>query len=427
MELTRCLLLQYHLVQAHVEPFTVPFVKRRLLFLLPFAPRLDGLHGGARASAQLLLSLSMRHSVAVLYLRDKSQLPADPVLQRNCDLVEEIISPEHADAESMLPTLKMWTSLLWGTPRWVNDASVAAYAERVRKIAQVWKPDIVQMEFHVMAQYQAALEGCPAPRILTQYDPGVQAAQERLRSDQREGLLLPYLDLLAWKRFERESMKHADAVVVFTDRDRQVVAPYADQTPIVTIPLGTDIPKHALNPRGDLKPNILFIGSFRHWPNIDAASYLAHSIFPRVRELYPELRLYIVGDHPPRQLRALDSEHVVVTGRVADVTPFLDGASIVAIPLRYGGGMRVKVLEALAAGKALVATPRALEGLAITDREQVRIAHDEHEFSDALIQLLAEPDTRAQMASCARVWASTHLRWDKSVAAYEALYDQLLC
>ena len=88
--------------------------------------------------------------------------------------------------------------------------------------------------------------------------------------------------------------------------------------------------------------------------------------------------------------------------------------------------LRVKVLETLAAGKALVATPRALEGLAVTDREQVMVARNDQEFCDTVLYLLAKPEERVRLATHPHEWASTHLAWDRSVTAYEALYDQLL-
>ena len=129
------------------------------------------------ASAQLLASLSRRHSVAVLYLKGRFELPADPVLQQNCDLVEEVLrpeSPKRPNGTAVLPNLEMWKSLLRGRPRWVNDVSVPSYAAHVEQIAQSWEPDIVQMEFHVMAQYQWVITNCPAPQILARYDPGVK-------------------------------------------------------------------------------------------------------------------------------------------------------------------------------------------------------------------------------------------------------------
>jgi len=96
------------------------------------------------------------------------------------------------------------------------------------------------------------------------------------------------------------------------------------------------------------------------------------------------------------------------------------------VPLRLGGGMRVKVLEALAAGKATVASPLAVEGLDITPGDQVMLAESDQEFADTIGELLADPDKRSSLASRARAWACANLGWERSVAAYEELYRTLI-
>jgi glycosyltransferase involved in cell wall biosynthesis len=117
---------------------------------------------------------------------------------------------------------------------------------------------------------------------------------------------------------------------------------------------------------------------------------------------------------------------VVVTGRVPDVTPYLDRAALVVVPLRLGGGMRVKVLEALAAGKAVVASPLAAEGLSVVGGKHLVLAESDEQFSDAIVRLLAEPEGRVALATCARSWACANLAWEGPIAAYERLYQSLI-
>ena len=218
-------------------------------------------------------------------------------------------------------------------------------------------------------------------------------------------------------------MKHLDAVVVFTNRDRHTVAPFAGKTPIITIPLGIDIPDKRLTQR---------VGS----PLI--YSFLGHL----------HIDQYRCGKSPctdslPPGERTLSGSYCT---------------SLEIIPRNNCGGWRVTrwslpgssrrysfphVLQSLgslcamaevcaskfwnaAAGKALVATPRALEGLAVTDREQVMVARNDQEFCEAVLYLLSKPGERARLATRTAQWANTTLAWDKSVTAYEALYDRLL-
>jgi glycosyltransferase involved in cell wall biosynthesis len=134
----------------------------------------------------------------------------------------------------------------------------------------------------------------------------------------------------------------------------------------------------------------------------------------------------VVGDQPPMELKRAASLHVRVTGRVPDVIPFLDQAAVVVAPLRSGGGMRVKILDALAAGKAIVASPLAVEGLDVRDGQEVLLAESDQGFCNAIVRLLGDAEMRWSLATHARDWACGHLSWDKSVRAYEALYEGLL-
>ena len=377
--------------------------------------------------AQLLAALTDRHRVALLYLRGGDEPPVDDGLRARCELVEEVGRGFGSTfPQRWLQRARIVRSLLRGNPRWVAQWSVRSYETRVRTLAQAWQPDIVQIEYHVMGQYLPALSGCAAPRVLIQHDPGAVAARNRRQI--RRGLpkLLAHLEVRAWERYEGAIMREVQAIVVFTDRDRRALAPFARRLPIVRIPIGTVLPERPLDPLGRPPPSIAFVGSFVHPPNTDAAVRLISAIFPRVRAQFPKLVLYVVGDGPPGWVHEMAGENVFVTGRVPDTSSYLDRAAVLAVPLRLGGGMRVKVLEALAAGKAMVASPLAVEGLDVTDGEQVVLAETDQEFCDAIGGLLRDPERRRALARRARAWACANLGWENSVAAYETLYTSLI-
>jgi len=407
-----------------MTPSEIPS-KRRLLFLLPFAPRLDATHGGGRVTAQLLAQLALRHPIALLYLRAATEPPLDDVLRQRCELVEEIVRSDVGF--SFARWSSRISSLLRGRPLWAAVTAVARFDARVRAIARTWQPDIVQIECHVMGQYISALDDCPAPLVLTEHEPGVKAARDLWGSSEGLAKARYRLAALAWERFERSVIRQVQAVVVFTDSDRRALAPFVlGETPIVRIPLGTVIPKRPLDPIGRRPASLLFVGNFVHPPNADAALRLIADIFPPVQSRFSDLVLQIVGDQPTRQMRRMSNNKIIVTGRVPDVTPYLDAAAIVVVPLRLGGGMRVKVLEALAAGKAVIASPLALEGLHITPGEQVMLAETDEQFVEAIVGLLVDPDKRSSLARRARAWACANLGWERSVAAYEELYEKVI-
>ena len=397
--------------------------KRRLLFLLPFAPRLDATHGGGRTAAHLLAHLSTHHRIALIYLRAPADPPLDPVLQECCEMVEEVMRPN--PGFSLASGQARIRSLLRGWPLWVAGCSVDAFHSRLRALVGTWRPDIVHVEFHVMGQYLSSLHDCLAPRLLIQHEPGASAARDLWKSSRGIARAIRYLDMLAWERYERTIIRQVQVIVVFTERDREALARVSMSLPIIRIPSGTVLPKQPLNPYGDEPLNLLFVGNFIHPPNVDAVLRLISAIFPLVQAHIPGVSLHIVGDQPTAQIRELANETIVVTGRVPDVTPYLDCAAVVVVPLRMGGGMRVKVLEAIAAGKAVVASRLAVEGLDVEDGKQVLFAESDQEFSQVIVQLLLDPAKRASLAGNARAWACSNLGWESTIRGYESLYDSL--
>lgn len=396
----------------------------KLLFLLPFPPRLDASHGGSRVIAQLLVRLAQRHRVALLYLRAADETPIDERVREKCEIVREVERP--------IPNVgwrlrfRLLYSFLRSKPIWAALWSVPAFKNELRLLVSEWQPDIVQLEFHIMGQYLTAIGDFPGPRILTDYEPGTRAARDLQLTKKGYTRVLHSLDRRVWDRYERQILREINVAVVFTEQDRRELSKLAGDTPIVRIPLQITVPAEPLNPVGKPPPTILFVGNFIHPPNVDAALHLVQDIFPAVQACMPEARLCIVGDQPPAHLKQMASEHILVTGLVPDVTPYLDSAAVVVAPLRTGGGMRVKVLEALAAGKALVAYPLAVEGLDVANGEEVILAEDARQFGDAITWLLREPEMRAALASRARSWARSRLGWDHSIADYESLYARLM-
>jgi glycosyltransferase involved in cell wall biosynthesis len=399
----------------------------RILFLAPFAPNLQAGHGGARVIAQLISHLGQRYAVGLCYLRSANEPGVDDTLKERCEVIEEIILP-HVTALSKKRwsrRRRVWKELLAGKPLWAIDRFSPIYAERLKNLLATWKPDIVQLEFHVMGQYLSALEDYPVRRILVDHEPGVESAREAIGSPLARGRFIPILDLFAWKRFEPEVVRNV--VVAFTDRDRAAVRNLGQKTALVQIPLGTDIPEpttSSATAKDSL--NLLFIGNFIHPPNVDAADRLINIIFPKVQSQFPGARLFVVGDHLPSAILRNANPNVIATGYVPDIAPYLEQASLIVLPLRLGGGMRVKTLEALAAGKAVVASKRAVEGLDVTHGKQLILAESDDDFVQAIMDLLRNPEKRQTLAAQAHDWAAANLSWGKAAAEYEKLYRCLL-
>ncbi len=394
---------------------------RRVLVCTPFPPRLDARHGG-KATAQLLLRLAERNEIGVLCLRAAHDPPVDPAIADRCDIVIEVPAP----ARGRLSRRVAWSAgFLTGLPPWVVDCRSSALAAALDRLLDEWDPEIVEIHLQAMAQYVAAPARRDIPRILVDYDPGSAWADEVLHGTTGLRRIPRRLELIAWRRYEQRTRPRFDAIVVFADRDLAAVRPSAGETPVTRISLAVEVPARPLAPGGSGQPTVVFVGSFGHPPNVDAARWFASSIFPRVAQRVPEARLELVGNEPGDEILALEGNEVSVYGSVPDVVPHLDRAAVIVAPIRIGGSMRMKVLEALAAGKALVATPRAAEGVEATPGEHFLVADDEDEIVEAVVELLLDPARRRLLAENARRWAETHLGWDEGVAAFEDLYASL--
>jgi len=368
--------------------------------------------------AQLVSLLARRHDIALLCLRFPDEPPVDDVVRERCDVVEEVHRPLLARSPwRLLRETRRLRLFLDGAPPWVIGCNVADFWTRLDTLARRWRPDLVQIEYAVMGQYAQALEDFRVNRILVDLDadgPEPDSTHHRRRHIRWSGVD-------SWQRYRTSIMSHVEAVVVLTERDEAVIRSLGGDTLVARIPLAVEPPPAPLDPLGRPPPTLLFVGNYSHAPNVEAARRLVGEIFPRLRQRHPELLLELVGESPPD----LTGDGVVVTGRVPDVTPYLDAAAVVAAPLGSGGGMRVKVLEALASGKALVASPRAIEGLDLVNGEQVLVAESDDEFADAVSMLLGDKEARAALAARARAWAVASLAPERSAQAYEALYDSL--
>jgi polysaccharide biosynthesis protein PslH len=398
----------------------------RLLFLTPFPPRRDAANGGSRVMAEFLYRLAVRHAVGILYFRsDEPEI--DPVLRDVCRFAISVRRQGRGISSADLRRwqLRQLAALAQRKPMWVTDWASSEYARKVKETIEAWCPDVVQIEFHVMGQYLTALRGFDGPKLLTIHEPGTAAMRDRTQFHRGLRRTIYRRDALAWQAYERELLRSVSAAVVFTERDRQTLLPLAGDTPLYTIRPGTPACKTAsqLDAPGH---SLLFAGSFEHPPNIEAAIRLLTRIFPRVRTRVPDASLFIVGPHPPASIIRAAGAGVTVTGEVADVTPYMERACVILAPLQFGGGIRVKVMEALGFGRAVVATRVAAEGLEVINGKHLVLAETDDEFADAIIDLLGKPESRAALAANARAWAENHLTWTAAIQAYEGLYEAML-
>jgi glycosyltransferase involved in cell wall biosynthesis len=236
------------------------------------------------------------------------------------------------------------------------------------------------------------------------------------------------LDWRRWARFQPEAWRRFDRVQVFSQRDAEQVAELApDVAPRVRVdPFGLLLPPRT-DPARELPGTILFVGAFHHPPNRDAAIWLAREILPAVQSRHPGARLRIVGSGPTPEVRALAGPSVEVIADAPSVLPHLEEAAVVMAPVRTGGGMRMKVLQAMAAGKAVVTTPRGTEGYTgFGEDPPLAVGEGEEEIAAATAELLGDDGRRRRLGEQAREFAERHHSPEAWAGRQTAVFEEAI-
>jgi glycosyltransferase involved in cell wall biosynthesis len=233
-----------------------------------------------------------------------------------------------------------------------------------------------------------------------------------------------YIDSLKLQREEERSWHSVDACAVTSPRDEAAVRRAHPRTVTAVVPNAVDL--DFFTPTGRPEPRTLvFFGTISYFPNTDGLLFFLDEVMPLVRRRHPGLKLVVVGASPPDAIQRRAAPDVVLTGMVDDVRPYLARASAVIAPLRIGGGTRLKIVEAMAMGKAVVSTSLGAEGLAVTHERDILLADGAAAFADAIDRVLDE-NLAASLGSAGRRLVEEKYDWRHSARRLEELYDSAL-
>lgn len=225
------------------------------------------------------------------------------------------------------------------------------------------------------------------------------------------------------RQFERRALLRASAATVVTDLDFSIIQRWG-VTNLTLVPNGVDLDFYRPIPEAEHDDELLFLASLDWHPNADALRYFVSKILPIVRARRPGVILRIVGRKAPesmiRQYSGLPGCDFV--GEVADVRSYLASASVIVVPLNIGGGSRIKILEALGAGKAVVATTIGAEGLNVVSGDHLLIADSPSAFAAAIEDLLSSPGLRRRLGNNGRKLVSDQYSWDQIAGSLESVW-----
>lgn len=299
-------------------------------------------------------------------------------------------------------------------------------APELHALVRAGNYDLLHIEESILAPYVASLPtGRRIPRLLTLHN--VHFVQEarlaRIESSLSSRLRRRFNG--AWMRsYEPRMTTHFDRLIAVSEDDRSALLAHAPDARIDVVPNGVDT--HALQrlPPHDGPPALLFVGSMFYRPCVDGASWLVREILPLVRRTHPGLEVWIVGKGPTAEVQALAGAGVHVVGEVEDLRPYYARATIAVAPLRAGGGSRLKILEAMAYGRAVVATTIGAEGLDLTDGVHVAVADTPDAFATRIAALLEDATARTTIEDAARALVEHSFDWNDLAARLLEIYDE---
>ncbi|GIK40753.1 MAG: glycosyl transferase [Chloroflexota bacterium] len=218
---------------------------------------------------------------------------------------------------------------------------------------------------------------------------------------------------LSFRFYENRLWRRFKYGIVVSEEERNLYQSLCPVLNLAVIPNGVDISFFQATPLPDSQdPIILFHGSMGYYPNVDAAIWFVEKIFPKVLESLPRAKLFIVGTDPTPEVKQLAKPNqVIVTGKVPDMRDYLQQSQVVVVPIRVGHGTRLKIPEAMAAGRPVVSTPTGAEGLMASSGEQLLIAEDAAEFAAAVVKVLADRSLAEQLAVNGRRFVENNYAW----------------
>jgi glycosyltransferase involved in cell wall biosynthesis len=363
--------------------------------------------GGRIRSARLFERLSRLHDLTVICFRTPEDTPEDFEMMRACCSKLETVQWRETPKFTTRFYAELAIDLFSPLPYTALKYRSAAMSRRIRTLLASRQYDLLLCDF--LQPAVNCVDDPFRPKVLFQHN--VETAIG-LRQAEHAGhpLVRSYLRLEAEKirRFERRVAVAFDHCVMVSEEDCRRMTDEFGVRHASAIPIGVDVEYFSPMTAQSAEPTLVFVGSMDWLPNQDAVEFFTSRVLPRIRAEMPA-RFVVAGRNPPASMRKLNGVHV--TGTVDDIRPYLRDAHVCVVPLRVGGGTRIKIFEALAMAKAVVSTSVGAEGLPVTDGRDILLADNPIDFANAVVRLLKDAELRGRLGEDGRRLAE-RFSWD---------------
>ena len=389
---------------------------------LPFPP----IAGDTIRVYNIIRRISQDNELSLLALFGTTDT-ADSILhlQEFCKYVE-VIDHQWPDPLSCLPDLFRY--FITGKPIELRLLYSQKMADKIHQLTSETHFDIVHIEHSRLALYRENIDpNSQSLSVLTfhnvAYDQFARIAhiQKRLITRFRSWLFSWQL-----RHWEPSYAGMFTRCVTVSDLDRKILLAGNPNLQLEVIPNGTDTKKYQFLEAEQGSLNLLFIGSMSYAPCVDGAVYFCTQILPLIQQKLPHVQLWLVGASPSPVVLQLACEHIHVTGYVESVMPFYQKAAVTVVPLRAGGGTRLKILEAMAFGRPVVSTAIGCEGLEVVDGQHLFIADDPESFAEKILRLLGDENLYQHMTADARELVVSKYDWDQISTKLLDVYSEII-
>jgi polysaccharide biosynthesis protein PslH len=380
--------------------------------------------GGKIRSYNILRQLARNHFVVPLsYYGGSRDVQYEKDIKRGFPNAETVYTAA-LDGSALAQSLDYFRRVFQSAPFAVSKFTHSGTQRLITSCLADKKFDVAVCDF--LSASQNFPDNSPAPVVLFQHNVET-ALWQRLAATESNPVKRAAYRLEAGKmaRYERAALHKFRHIIAVSENDRQQMLAMDSPCPISIVPTGVDTEQYRVAPPSSSgPPKIIFLGSMDWEPNIDAVLYFCRDIFPRVRARVPSAIFQIVGRNPHTSVQRLSSGSVHVTGTVPSVAEYLRGATVVVVPLRIGGGTRLKIFEAMATGRAVVSTTIGAEGLAVENGRDLILADDAQQFAESIIRLLDDTALRHQYEQAAAHLAAQY-DWSKVAEQFTAVLQQV--
>jgi glycosyltransferase involved in cell wall biosynthesis len=392
----------------------------KILQILPYSP-VRPTFGGALRMHHLLRMLVARHEVTVIAYGEEGE--ARQYHEEFGSGLKAVHIVPHRWANRYRRLGQVFA--FWSKHSYFYSAAMSSVMqETIRRVLRDEAFDIVQTEFASMGCFSLATD---AVKILDshniEYD-NFRRVWLKTRSPFRK---LHYYDeyrKFAWE--EIANYRNQDALFLTSARDKELIDCSLPDMPKFVVPNGVDASYFTPSPQEPEPFSLVFTGAMSYFPNNDAAVYFLDNVFPLILREIPEAKFHIVGIQPPKELLKRNSSNVVVTGYVDDVRPYVYRSSAFVVPLRMGGGTRLKVLEAMAMRKPIVSTSIGCEGINVRQEESILIADDPETFARSVVRVLRDAELRRRLTEAGYELMKNEYEWEVIGRSVDRIYQELL-